>query len=188
MKSTSALSHAAAFIIITIVMLTIYATVQQSYCNAANDPQLQMIRDLRKALSEGKSISKLFPVNKIDLKERLAVFAELFEKNGKPIQTGGLLNGALLQPPQGIFNYTNKRSDDVLKWQPQNNIRMAMVLEKANDADASYITLVKSLQETEVRKTTLLKIIFTAWMACIGLLLIHSMVQNYMGKKLPPKQ
>jgi hypothetical protein len=183
MKSSSALSHLTAFIIITVFMLTIYATVQQSYRNAANDPQLQIARDMRKALSEGRPITKLFPVNNIDLKESVAVFAELFDKNGKPIQSSGLLNGGLLSPPQGVFNYTNQYNEHVLTWQPQNNIRMAMVFEKVNAADIGYIAVGRSLQETEVRENNLVRMVFIAWMGCMGLLLMHSLVQNYLSRK-----
>jgi hypothetical protein len=183
MKSSSALSHFIALIIITVVMLTIYATAQQSYRTAANDPQLQIARDMRKALSEGKPINKLFPVNEIDLKESLAVFAELFDKNGRPIQSSGLLNGVLLQPPQGIFSYTNEHDEDVLTWQPQNNIRMAMVFEKTNDNDIGFIAVGRSLQETEIRESNLIRMILIAWIACVGLLLVHSVIQNYINRK-----
>jgi hypothetical protein len=185
MKSSSVLSHFTALIIITVIMLTIYATVQQSYRTAANDPQLQIARDMKKALSEGKSINKLFPVDNIDLKESLAVFAELFDKNGKPIQSSGLLNGALLQPPQGIFSYTAEHSEDVLTWQPQNNIRIAMVFEKASTTDVGYIGVGRSLKETEIRESNLIRMILIAWIACVGLLLIHSLIQNYLSRRLP---
>jgi hypothetical protein len=47
MKQLSIVTHLAAAIIITVVMLLIYACVQQSYRSSANDPQLQIARDLR---------------------------------------------------------------------------------------------------------------------------------------------
>ena len=183
MKISSVLSHFAAAIIISIIMLTIYATVQQCYRTTANDPQLQIARDMKKTLSEGKSINKLFPVNNIELKESLAVFAELFDKNGKPIQSSGLLNGVLLQPPQGVFSYTNEHDEDVLTWQPQNNIRMAMVFEKANANDIGYIAVGRSLQETEIRESNLIRMILIAWIACVSLLLVHLLIQNYLSRR-----
>jgi len=51
MKQLPVVTHLAAGIIITTIMLLIYACVQQSYRSSANDPQLQIARDLSNALS-----------------------------------------------------------------------------------------------------------------------------------------
>ena len=40
-------THIAAFLIITVVMATVYASVQQVYRSCANDPQQQIAEDLK---------------------------------------------------------------------------------------------------------------------------------------------
>jgi hypothetical protein len=58
-----------------------------------------------------------------------------------------------------------------------------MVFEKVNAADIGYIAVGRSLQETEVRENNLVRMVFIGWMACMGLLLVHSLVQNYLSRK-----
>ena len=50
------LQHLSALAIITIIMTLIYASVQQTYRSNANDPQMQIVNDLKNNLQEGKPI------------------------------------------------------------------------------------------------------------------------------------
>jgi hypothetical protein len=60
MKSSVLLAHFAAAVILTCVILLVYASVQQAHRSAANDPQLQIARDFGIALSSGKAVNNLF--------------------------------------------------------------------------------------------------------------------------------
>ncbi|MEO8713102.1 MAG: hypothetical protein ABI405_13305 [Parafilimonas sp.] len=184
MNRISFITHFAAAIIITIVLLLIYASVQQSYRTAANDPQLQIARDISNALNEDKSIKNLLPADTIDIAESLGLFTEIFDRNGKPIQSTGLLNGSAPQPPQGIFNFTKANDEDILTWQPQKDVRMAMVFEKVNSPYVGFVAAGRSLKETEVRESNLIKMIGIAWIACMGVLLLHFLVQVYLSKRI----
>ena len=183
MKPTLLISHAAAMIIISGIILLIYASVQQAHRSAANDPQIQIARDISNALNEDKSIKSLVPADTIDIAESFAVFAEIFDRTGKPIQSTGLLNGAALQPPQGIFDFTKANDEDVLTWQPQKDVRMAMVFEKVNSPYVGFVAVGRSLKETEVRESNLVKMIGIAWIACMAVLLLHLLAQVYLDKK-----
>lgn len=184
MKYALLISHTAAAIIITGIMLCMYATVQQTYRSSANDPQIQIARDISGALMKGRSINKLLPVDIINLEESIAVFAELFDKSGKPVQSTGLLNGQLPQPPRSVMDYTNNNKEDMITWQPQSNVRMAMVFEKVNAADIGYIAVGRSLKETEVRESNLLKMVAIVWIICMAALLVHFLIQSYLNKRL----
>ena len=184
MKQTSSLlAHLVAAIIITGIILLVYACVQQTHRSSANDPQLQIARDLSAAISSGKSINNLFQHDTIDLSQSLAVFTEIFDKNGNPLQSSGFLNGGMPKPPAGIFEYTNENVEDALTWEPQNDVRMAMVFEKINAPGEGFVAAGRSLKETEVRESNLVKMIAIAWFACMAALLIHFLVQNYLSRK-----
>jgi len=182
MKQLPIVTHLAAGIIITTVMLLIYACVQQSYRSSANDPQLQIARDLSTALSNGKA-SKQFPgADTIDIAKSLAVFTALFDATGKPIQSTGLLDGKLPLPPAGIFEFASANMENVLTWQPRPGIRMAMVFEKINAPGQGFVAAGRSLQETEMKESNLVKMIGIAWAACLGVLLVNLSVQLYYRK------
>jgi hypothetical protein len=183
MKNSSLFTHVAAAIIITGIILLIYAAVQQTYRSSANDPQLQIARDLSAAISSGKSINNQLPHDTIDLSQSLALFVEIFDKNGNPLQSTGILNGAPPKPPGGVFEYANANIEDVLTWQPQNDVRMAMVFEKINAPGEGFVAAGRSLKETEVRESNLVKMIGITWMACMAVLVVHLLVQFYYLRK-----
>ena len=183
MKPSSLFAHFVAAIIITGIILLVYACVQQVHRSSANDPQLQIARDLSAAISSGKSKNNLFQHDTIDLSQSLAVFTEIFDKNGNPLQSSGFLNGTLPKPPAGIFKYADANVEDVLTWQPENDVRMAMVFEKINAPAEGFVAAGRSLKETEVRESNLLKMVAIVWFACIAILLAHLLGQTYSFKK-----
>lgn len=198
MKQLSIVTHLAATIIITAVMLLIYACVQQSYRSAANDPQLQIARDLGNALSRGKINEQFFRTDTIDIAQSLAVFAELFDANGKALQSTGFLDGKLPQPPAGIFEFTRANMENILTWQPRPGVRMAMVFEKIKTPGAAlvpkeeleskgFVAAGRSLTETEIRESNLIRMIIMAWIACLSVLLVHLSVQVYYRKEFKKK-
>ena len=182
-QSLLLIAHFAAAIIITGIILLVYVSVQQVHRSSANDPQLQIARDLSNAISSGKSTNNLLPHDTIDLLQSLSVFTEIFDKTGKPLQSTGLLNGTFPKPPAGIFEYADKNVEDVLTWQPQNGVRMAMVFEKINAPGEGFVAVGRSLKETEARESNLVRMIGIAWIACMAVLLVHLLIQLYYAKK-----
>ncbi len=183
MKPSSLLAHFVAAIIISAIVLLIYISVQQSYRSSANDPQLQMARDISNALSSGKSQGKIFTVDTIDLTQSLAVFVTLFDKGGNPIQSTGFINATMPRLPQGVYQFTNSNQEDVITWQPQPNVRMATVIEKVNDANIGFVAVGRSLKEVEVRESNILKMSGIVLGICLALLIIHFVIQNFLARK-----
>lgn len=183
MKPSLLILHLVAASIITVMILLIYASVQQVHRSSANDPQIQIARDLSNAMSKGKSIDRLISTDTIDITQSLSVFTEVFDKNGDPLKTTGYLNSRIPQPPPGVLKFTNANHEDVLTWQPQNNVRMAMVFEKIDAPGEGFVAVGRSLQQTEVRESSLVKMIGIAWITCIIILFVHFLIQSYLYKK-----
>jgi len=188
MKQLPIVTHLAAAIIITTIMLLIYACVQQSYRSSTNDPQLQIARDLSNALSKGKSGKQFLAADTIDIAQSLALFTALFDAAGKPIQSTGLLDGKLPLPPSGVFEFARANMENVLTWQPRPGVRMAMVFEKIKSPGQGFIAAGRSLKEVEIREDNLVKMIGLAWAACLGVLLVNLSVQLYYRKVTTEKK
>src|SRR5258708_39251872 len=60
MKKFSFLVYLFVLAIITIIFGVIYVAVQQSYRSGANDPQIQIVRDINFKLREGKAVESFF--------------------------------------------------------------------------------------------------------------------------------
>src|SRR5437868_6814048 len=113
--------------IITIIILLVYATVQQSYRTAANDPQIQLSEDIAERLSAGKPVDTYFS-DTIDISKSLSTFITLFDGSGNPVRSTGYLDGQMCKLPSGLFDHTRKNQMHSVTWQPRSGVRMAIVL------------------------------------------------------------
>ncbi len=128
------------------------------------------------------------PADTIDLSQSLSIFTEVFDRNGNALQSTGLINNNLPQPPKGVFDMAEKNNENMVTWQPQNNIRLAMVFEKINSPAGGFIAAGRSLKETEIRESNLLKMIGIAWLICIAVVLIHLSTQTIIYNKTVTKR
>jgi hypothetical protein len=174
MKVISTLSTCA---VITVIFLLIYAAVQQTYRSGANDPQIQMARDIARYLNEGKTIEGIFPVDSVDISKSLASFAVLYDSKSKPIKSSGFLNGTSPQLPPGVFDFVKSHGEDMVSWQPQHGVRMAMVLAFVQSPNVSFVAVGRSLKEIEIRENNLVSMLSGGWLVCIGIILIHALIQ-----------
>lgn len=179
----SLITHVAAAIIITGVMMAMYATVQQAHRSTANDPQLQLARDISARLSGNKVITNMLPDDTIDLANSLGTFVALYDAKGDAMQSTGLLDGKMPQIPAGVFDYAKTNKEDVLTWQPRNGVRMAMVVEAVSSPQVAYVAVGRSLQEVEERESNLTMMILITWLACMGVLVVHFALQSRIARK-----
>ena len=127
MKLLSFLNYLLIIAVITVIILLIYASVQQTYRSGANDPQIQIAEDIGAKIKKGKSIEDVFPADTIDIAQSLAPVVVLYDAQGKPLRSSGFLNGKMLQLPEGVFDFAKKRGSHGVAWQPNHDVRMAMV-------------------------------------------------------------
>ena len=186
MKHSSLLAHFAAAVIVTGIILLVYASVQQSHRSTANDPQLQLARDLSYGLKNGRPLTNLVPADTIDIAQSLAVFAETFDHNGNPVESTGFLNGQLPQPPAGVLDFAASNQENVITWQPRQDVRMAMVYEKVNSPTVGFVAAGRSLKEVEIREANLVKMVAITWTACMAVLLVHLLLQSYLSGRSNP--
>ncbi len=181
MKHSSIITaHFVAATLVTIIIGLVYATVQQGHRSVANDPQLQIARDMAHRLSENKSAAYLFPKDSIDLSRSLGLFATLYDHNGNPVYSSALLDGKLPRVPKGVLEFVKENGEDAVTWQPNGCVRMAMVVERVNSPQVAAVAVGRSLQEVEVRESNLVKMIFLALVASMGVIFIHCAIQLFL--------
>ncbi|MFL5772926.1 MAG: hypothetical protein ACJ75F_07205 [Flavisolibacter sp.] len=169
------LHHISALVIITVVMALIYASVQQTYRSNANDPQTQIINDLKNNLHEGKISPEVFS-DSIDLEKSQSVFVESYDEKGIPVKSSGYLHGKFPQLPKGVIEFARRNGEHWVTWQPQRNVRMAMGIAKVNADPVSFIAAGRSLDEVEARESNLVTMVFIAWVICCAIVLLNWLV------------
>jgi len=172
--------HLSAIAIITLILVLIYAIVQQTYRSNANDPQVQIAHELRARLQKGQSLG--FD-DTIELESSLSVFKGAYDKNGNPLQSTGVLNGQVPTLPKGVFKYARANGEHWITWQPQQNVRMATGIISVNAAPIAYLAVGRSLREVEERSSGIAKTIFMGWILCICIVLINWLITFYQNNR-----
>ena len=183
MEKVPSLNYLFVLAIITVIFGVIYATVQQSYRTAANDPQVQIARDINARLQQGRPVEN-FLADTIDIAQSLSTFNVLYDANGKPIRSSGYLDHKMIRLPAGVFAFTKSHGEHQVTWQPGKGVRMAMIIVSSNASPVGFVASGRSLQEVEVREHNLVVMVFIGWIICIGLVLLHAVLQFYKSSKI----
>lgn len=181
MKRLPFLHYLAAATLVTVILLLMYATVQQTYRSGLNDPQVQIARDISLQLEQNKPIENFIHPDTIDMKKSLSPFFILYDALGNPVRSNALLNGRIPQVPKGLFEELNGKSQHEVTWQPQSGVRMAMVIVKVNTQPVQFVAAGRSMAEVEGRVSRLITIIFIAWIICLAIISITA-VYNFFNK------
>ena len=158
--------------LVTVIMLLIYTTIQQSYRTGLNDPQIQIARDLGRQLEKGRSIDASVSTDPIDITKSLSPFIVLYDAQGKPLRSNAILDGKMPQLPLGVFEEVKVNGEYDVSWQPRKGIRMAMVIEKTNAAPVQFVAVGRSMIEVEKRTRNMMTMVFIAWILCLAIIAI----------------
>ncbi len=117
------------FVVVTTAFCGLaYATVQQALRQGANDPQIQMAEDTASALNGGSAIDSVLLQQRIDFEKSLAPFIVIYDVNGKPVASSGVLDGQMPEFPKGALDASKQSGENVVTWQPKSTVRVAAVV------------------------------------------------------------
>ncbi len=151
-------------VVITAFSMLVYASVQQVYRQAANDPQIQMANDAADALNSGSSIESVVPQVKVFFAKSLAPFYVIYDSNGKPIAGSGILNGTLPEIPKGVLDAAKQDGENRRTWQPTDAVRIAAVVVPYNDG---FVLAGRNLREVEVREAQVQMFATVTWLLAL---------------------
>lgn len=140
MKILSILHHLLLSAVITVIMAVMYVVVQH-YRTMANDPQAQIARDISAKVRQGKSIEHVFQADIIDTGYSLSPFVALYNTAGTAVKSTGYLHGNMAQPSRGVFGEAMKNGEYRITWQPQHNIRVALIVSCINSLPLQFIAM-----------------------------------------------
>lgn len=161
----------------------VYATVQQSIRQSANDPQIEISEDAGRALENGIPPASIIGTNKTDLTKSLGAFVIIYDETGKIIASSATLEGSALVPPQGVFEYAKNHLDNRLTWEPVKGVREAIVVKHFAGNNPGFILVGRSLREVEVRENGIMKIAFAAWVAGLIFIFVCSLAYAILGNR-----
>ena len=180
----SFISYLAALAIGTNNTALIYVAVQQNYRMSANDPQVQLARDLADRLEHNQPITSLLPADTVDLSKSMAVFTACYDANQQPVTSTGYIEGTIPKLPAGVLNYAKSHDENWITWQPRKDIRLATIVKYIPSPASAYLVVGRSLKEVEQREGNLVKIIMIVWILCCAIITATFALHYYRNKSL----
>ncbi len=169
------LTHLTAAALFSLVVALIYATVQQTYRTAANDPQLQLARDMVYDISHHQPYRYTLD-NTIDAQQSLGTFMQLYDVNGQLISSGCTINGKAPLLPKGVLEHAKQYTENAVTWQPTAGVRLATVAAYTGDSHIAFVVVARSLQEVENRVARSIKMMMLFWAVGMGIIVVHGLI------------
>ncbi len=183
MKNYAVFNYLASAALVTVVMLLIYATVQQTYRTGLDDPQIQLTRDISTKLQQGRTIESIVATDSIDISKSLSAFVVLYDANGKAIYSNARLDSKLPQVPKGLFDIVEKNAEHRVTWQPMIAVRMAMVIVKTNVSPGMYVAAGRSMTEVEQRVKQMSTFVLIAWLICLVIIVMTALLNQFVRQR-----
>ena len=158
----------------------VYAAVQQSLRQGANDPQIQLAEDAADALASGAPAASVVPESGVDIGKSLAPFVMVFDDQGNNLASSGLLHDQIPMLPDGVLDYAKQHGEDRVTWQPESGVRIAAVVVACGGPEPGAVLAGRSLREVEVRENQTFLFAGAVWAAG----LIASLVVIILGEWL----
>jgi hypothetical protein len=158
-----------------------YATVQQSYRQNANDPQVQMAQDAADAIVDGKGAETIVPSDKVSVAKSLAPFLIAFDREGNIIASSVILDGQTPELPDGVLESTKELGENRITWQPRSDVRIASVIVSYEDG---YVLAGRNMREVEARGAQLTTFAGITWaLALLASLVVVAFGEYFLSEK-----
>jgi hypothetical protein len=158
----------------------VYATVQQTLRQGANDPQIQMAEDIASSLENGENAASVIPPNQVDLSSSLGTFVILFDDRGNQTASSGVLHGQSPQLPGGVLDYTRQHGEDRITWQPERGVRIAAVVARYSGAVSGFVLAGRSMREVEKRIDQITLFCGVTWLLTLSLAFILLIASEFL--------
>ena len=166
-------------IAIVIILLSgmIYTVSQQLLRQSANETPLALANDAVNHLSTGAAAASVVPTKTVDLAHDYAPFVTVLSSKQQVLASNVSLSNRIPVPPSGVFGYARDNRIDKITWQPENGVRIALIVEYYSGAHGGYVVSGQSLKTTEDQETALGQLCLAGWflMEIAALLTIYVM-------------
>lgn len=171
------------------VALALYAIPQHVLRSGLNDPQIQMATDLAARLESGASPADAVPTgNQVDMAHSLASFVIVYDDQGHPVASQGMLNGVVPSPPSGIFDHVRQHGEERVTWQPvrgPGGVRIASVIERVNGPHPGFVLAGRNMREVEARIGDVQTMAGLTWLGMLALIAFGTVAFAWITARRP---
>ncbi len=151
---------------VTGLALLAYGATQQTLRQTFNDPQIQFAEDTARVVALGANPAKLIPAGaKTDIASSLSLWLAVYDAEGAPVASTGLLDNAVPQVPQGVLAAASGGENRVT-WQPAPGVRQAIVVVRAGDK--GYAISGRNMREMEAQTDHIGVLVLAGWLVIMS--------------------
>jgi sensor histidine kinase regulating citrate/malate metabolism len=164
-------------VVVTLLSGILYVSIQQSFRQNLNDPQIQIVEDIVHRLKQGSALQDQVPPQKVAIDTSLTWFVVLYDTEGNPIVGNGYIGDKLPVVPKGVFDMAKSWGENRRTLEPARGVRIASVIQPFVAQEANgYVLVGRNMREVESRIGEMGLKIFVAWVVVIGTLFILSCI------------
>jgi hypothetical protein len=158
-NSSVVFGAAAAAVLATVLVGTVYGAAQQIERQGADDAGWRLATQVASELADGRS-ETIASLPRVNLETSLAPFVVVFDKTDAPQSGNGYLGGDLATVPKGVLDAARAEGRNHVSWQPSEGLRFATVEVKSGDR---VVLAGQSLAPSESRTDHLGILLLAAW-------------------------
>ncbi len=172
-----------AFVVVSVLFLVMDLGFAFVFRSVANDPQVQMARDVSSAFAENqfteetlRSSFETFVPSRLEvvLETSLSPWMQIYDSSGKLLHSSVRMKDTGEAPVLAVdlFKDAQKRGEDARTWSPKKNVRHAVVISPFSGLRSGYVVVGRSLDETSVRMRHVHAGMFVGWLSLSALLFL----------------
>ncbi len=165
---------------VTCLAFITYAGLQQVLRQSANDPQIALAEDAAAALQRGAQPAEVVGAQQVEIEQGLSPFLIIFDTNGNPVASSGVLGGSVPTLPAGVLEYTVGHGQDRITWQPRFDARIAAVIQHYGGASPGFVLAGRSLREVERREDAMLAIVALGLLGTLGVTFVVAIAAGFL--------
>ncbi|MFI5178828.1 MAG: hypothetical protein ACHQO8_09700 [Vicinamibacterales bacterium] len=169
-------------VLTTSLCLLVYLAVQQVWRHAANDPQVQMARDITARLERGDGANAVLPAEPVDPHHSLSPFVMVLDDGGAVVASSGAPGAPERAVPAGVLTFVREHGEERVTWQPDPGLRIAAVVVRRGGSSPGFVLVGRSLRESEQRTSQFQQLVGLAWLATlVGLFVVVAISELALG-------
>ena len=102
---------------------------QQVIRQPANHPQAEMAQSAASRLNAGETPQAVVPARSVDIGASTDPFVIVVDGSRSVLASSGTLDGRVVLPPSGVFDYVTSHGEDRVTWQPTPGVRSWIVVD-----------------------------------------------------------
>jgi hypothetical protein len=176
-------------VVLTLLCGLVYAVGQQNLRQGANDPQIELVRNMELALRAGTVVPADYASDQlVDIRYSLSPFVMIFDQESQLLVSTGQLDGESLSVPDGVLDYMNDHWEEhTITLQPTPKVRLAAVFKTVplNKPGLQTVTVMsaRSLQVVEEREQQVLLFAAGVWGVGMVILVVWSAGRLYLKQR-----